>query len=700
MRLQTLFAVCLTVIPYFLFAQPQVNIPIATMAIFDMEGCNGCAIDVADSVAPQVIISPFYNEVTTPANVNPDQYDVTGFTAAYDSSRFFRFTMGVADFPSPGDKYCSVVAPTQMVIVDQRNYEEVCMPGAGNVCGPFTMLDYVNEGPDTARLQFRRVGPMGYTELWETVQEWQVFSSLSQHTIDLTSLPVLPANGDTIVEFRVQARGGANFNQWYSVDSIHVAGALTPVAVKPTDAIEDVICTGDQATISATPSVAATLVWYPDSTSTSPVGSGQFWQTPNLFTQTTYWAESETNFPFPSCESAERLPVTVFMADSVSNNTIFAGGLTSSCESFKPDTIQGTVPAGGDGIYTYQWEYRAPSSTTWTAIFGADKQYHVPDTLSGVGQHQFRRVVTACDTDYVSNALDFDILSLPAIVGNAIFPPTTTEFCAGGNPGMMTGSVTPTLSGGGGAPYSYQWEAKSPNGIWQDAPGVNDQADYDPPALSIVGDWQFRRRVGSTCQGFSNTLTISITSPDVTFLPQDPSTAAATDGSIDVTVSGGVQPYTYDWQGPGTVNGQQDQTGLGIGEYLLTVTDAISCTAITTIDLRGNEIGGIVNTYVGVTGYPAPNAVSLDAATLRGAGLGSNVGDRFQGCDRVIVIQMQGAEIDSTAFNNDYGDITDLGEAGLYEFATIASVSGNVVVFSDDLENSYSGAPEPNTACN
>ena len=52
-----------------------------------------------------------------------------------------------------------------------------------------------------------------------------------------------------------------------------------------------------------------------------------------------------------------------------------------------------------------------------------------------------------------------------------------------------------------------------------------------------------------------------------------------TDGTIDLTVTGGTGPgtYIYNWNTPdgsGLINGQEDQNGLGAGTYFVTVTDA------------------------------------------------------------------------------------------------------------------------------
>ena len=52
-------------------------------------------------------------------------------------------------------------------------------------------------------------------------------------------------------------------------------------------------------------------------------------------------------------------------------------------------------------------------------------------------------------------------------------------------------------------------------------------------------------------------------------------------GAIDITISGGTEPYTFEWStldGSGLVANDEDQTGLGAGTYDVTVTDNHGCT--------------------------------------------------------------------------------------------------------------------------
>ena len=90
------------------------------------------------------------------------------------------------------------------------------------------------------------------------------------------------------------------------------------------------------------------------------------------------------------------------------------------------------------------------------------------------------------------------------------------------------------------------------------------------------------------------------------------------------------------------------------------------------------NINGIINTYHSVLGVDATkNAVKLD--NVSGLSYGNTV----------LIIQMKGATINTTASSSSFGDVTSLNYAGNYEIATICSVSNDSVYFFNTILNNY-----------
>lgn len=86
-------------------------------------------------------------------------------------------------------------------------------------------------------------------------------------------------------------------------------------------------------------------------------------------------------------------------------------------------------------------------------------------------------------------------------------------------------------------------------------------------------------------------------------------------------------------------------------------------------------ISGVVNKYAYVTAVNSSNIKVNDASG-------------FSKGDKVMIIQMKGAEVD-TSNSAFFGDITDYGNAGNYEFAKVVAVSGNTVTVQYPLCRSY-----------
>ncbi len=140
--------------------------------------------------------------------------------------------------------------------------------------------------------------------------------------------------------------------------------------------------------------------------------------------------------------------------------------------------------------------------------------------------------------------------------------------CFGDEDGVLTVTLT-----GATAPITYVW-----------TPNVSTGATADGLA---VGTYTVSITDATGCTA---TATAEVTAPAAIALVADATGETCNgveDGSIDLMVSGGTMPYTYEWSNDST---SQDISGLAAGVYTVTVTDANNCTeTITGTVLPGEE---------------------------------------------------------------------------------------------------------------
>jgi hypothetical protein len=108
---------------------------------------------------------------------------------------------------------------------------------------------------------------------------------------------------------------------------------------------------------------------------------------------------------------------------------------------------------------------------------------------------------------------------------------------------------------------------------------------------------------------------------------------------------------------------------LTVGAVLLMPTALAAQTA---------NISGIVNTYAQVTGISSVNN-TVTVASAAGFSVG----------DRVLLIQMQGATINTTN-TSAYGNVTDYANAGNYELNYVCDVNGNTITLERVFAKTYS----------
>lgn len=217
--------------------------------------------------------------------------------------------------------------------------------------------------------------------------------------------------------------------------------------------------------------------------------------------------------------------------------------IAESCDGMLDGSAE-VDAAGGTPGYTYEW------SNSQTGPL-----------LSQVAAGSYS--VTILDASLCETVLFVDVPATPDL--------TITEFepyavsCLGANNGGVDVSII------GGTPgYTYLWSnGQTTEDLMNVAAGNYTLTVTDSKGCTISESVQV-----------DNGPQVII---DATNAALDVSCHGTMDGSIDINVSGGTAPYTYDWN-----NGDSGNpiNNLGPGLYVVTVTDAGGCTAQTTLQIQ------------------------------------------------------------------------------------------------------------------
>ena len=262
-----------------------------------------------------------------------------------------------------------------------------------------------------------------------------------------------------------------------------------------------------------------------------------------------------------------------------------------------PFTATAVGSAGCSRTFEYAWT--TPATAGDYIIRGTAKEGY-ENTVSHFGQTEF----SVC----------------PIVVTNTVTQPTS---CITSN-----AIISLNITGPKGT-YTWSWTRTGPSGSGSGSgtqiTGLA-EGSYTVTVTSLFG-----------CTA-TTTATIAVpTPPYASGSLTNVSCFNGSDGQITQTISGGFAPYTFTWSGSAVTT--QNRTGLIVGTYTVTITDAGSCTATSSYTLTEPAAMTVSNTITQPTctvngsiiltpgggGTSTPYTFSWTRTTPSGSGSGSGI---------------------------------------------------------------------------
>ncbi len=290
-------------------------------------------------------------------------------------------------------------------------------------------------------------------------------------------------------------------------------------------------------------------------------------------------------------------------------------GTNVSCFGAANGSIDLTV-SGGTAPYSFLWN-----------------TFQTVEDLNGVSGGTYFVIVT--DANGCTKHDSIVITEAPQLVLSTV---VANVLCNG----AATGAIDLTVAGGS-QPYDYTW---SNTATTQDISGL------------VAGTYSVTVKDASNCTASVSAVVTETSAIVLNSSVDSIACANGNNGAIDITVQGGVFPYTYLWTTGATT---EDIFGLVAGTYTVTVTDANSCTITAQFVL--SQPSGMSSTVVAtdVTCNGAANG-AIDLTVTGGTLPYTILWSTFQGSEDisgldgglyyVIVTDAKGCEIkDSVTVN-------------------------------------------------
>ena len=329
-----------------------------------------------------------------------------------------------------------------------------------------------------------------------------------------------------------------------------------------------------------------------------------------------------------------------------------------SCNSGTTGSVTINV-TGGTSPFDY-----VINGTTWSGVSSAT----LPITGLSAGTYP----VTVTDNNGCTATGSVTITQPAAIAASGV---VTNVSCNGGN----NGAINLTATGGTGA-YTY---------LWSNSAVTEDLTDLSAGTYSVTV---------TDANGCTGTASVTVTEPTILSaagVATNVSCNGGSNGTVDLTVTGGTGTYTYLWSNNATT---EDLTGLMAGTYDVTVTDANGCTATasvtvseptvlsasataTNVSCNGGNNGTANLTVTGGTGtytYLWSNNATTEDLTGLAAGTYSVTVTDANGCTAtasvtiteptVLSASATATNVSCNGGNNGTADLTVTGGTGTYTY--------------------------------